>query len=125
MPSDDTTKDAEVLVSEKLKDLIQVGKQQKYLTYNQLNDVLPSGIDEHSFNRVWRVLTDIGIAVVETAPPDEMLLMDNEINATPDDITDELELKHEINTMIDPVRAYMREMGSVDLLTRNGEISKA
>ena len=125
MPSDDTTKDAEALVSEKLKDLIQVGKQQKYLTYNQLNDVLPSGIDEHSFNRVWRVLTDIGIAVVETAPPDEMLLMDNEINATPDDITDELELKNEINTMIDPVRAYMREMGSVDLLTRTGEISIA
>ena len=124
MSNDDSIKDSEGIVSEKLKDLIQIGKQQKYLTYNQLNDVLPSGIDEHSFNRVWRVLTDIGIAVVETAPPDEMLLMESELVVSPDDITDELELKHEINT-IDPVRAYMREMGSVDLLTRSGEISIA
>ncbi len=113
--------DADALVSEKLKDLIQRGKEKKYITINQLNDELPSGIDDDSFKRVWRLLTDVGIAVVEVAPPDGVM-MEGDLSVNPDDITDEL--RHEFNA-IDPVRAYMREMGSVDLLTRAGEISIA
>ena len=113
--------DSDALVSEKLKDLIQRGKEKKYITINQLNDELPSGIDDDSFKRVWRLLTEVGIAVVEVAPPEGMM-MEGDLSVNPDDITDEL--RHEFNA-IDPVRAYMREMGSVDLLTRSGEISIA
>ena len=112
---------AETLINEKLKALINLGKQQKYVTYAQLNDLLPSGVDEQAFSRVWRVLTDIGISVVETVPDEEVLLLqESAINDV--DVIDEI--SPEIGTQ-DPVRAYMKEMGSVDLLTRKGEIDIA
>lgn len=112
---------SDVLINEKLKALINLGKQQKYVTYSQLNDYLPTGVDEQAFNRVWRVLTDIGISVVETVPDEEVLLL-QESAISDVDVIDEI--TPEIGTQ-DPVRAYMREMGSVDLLTRNGEIEIA
>ena len=111
----------ELQISESLKSLISLGRQQKYVTYMELNDALPPGIEEADFNKVCRVLTDIGINVVDERPEDELLLVqDNVAVADADDI----ELKNEIGS-IDPVRAYMKEMGSVDLLTRSGEISIA
>ena len=55
------TEHADQLINEKLKALINLGKQQKYVTYAQLNDYLPTGVDEHAWNRVYRILTDIGI----------------------------------------------------------------
>ncbi len=115
-------KSAEAIISDSLKSLIQLGKQQQYVTYMQLNDSLPPGIDESDFNKVCRVLNDIGINVVDERPDEEMLLMQNTV--TDDEVTEDVELKNEIGT-IDPVRAYMKEMGSVDLLTRKGEISIA
>lgn len=111
----------DIIINEKLKALINLGKQQKYVTYSQLNDLLPTGVDEQAFNRVWRVLTDIGISVVETVPDEEVLLL-QESAITDVDVIDEI--TPEIGTQ-DPVRAYMKEMGSVDLLTRKGEIDIA
>ncbi len=115
-------KNTEAIISDSLKSLIQLGKQQKFVTYMQLNDSLPPGIDESDFNKVCRVLNDIGINVVDERPDDEMLLVQDTV--ADDEVTEEIELKNEIGT-IDPVRAYMKEMGSVDLLTRKGEISIA
>ena len=112
---------ADILINEKLKALINLGKQQKYVTYTQLNDYLPTGVDEHAWNRVYRVLTDIGISVVETVPDEEVLLL-QESAISDVDVVDEI--TPEIGTQ-DPVRAYMKEMGSVDLLTRKGEIEIA
>ena len=111
----------DLMINEKLKALINLGKQQKYVTYAQLNDFLPAGVDEQAFNRVWRVLTDIGISVVETVPDEEVLLL-QESAISDVDVIDEI--TPEIGTQ-DPVRAYMKEMGSVDLLTRKGEIEIA
>ena len=112
---------ADILINEKLKALINLGKQQKYVTYTQLNDYLPTGVDEHAWTRVYRVLTDIGISVVETVPDEEVLLL-QESAISDVDVVDEI--TPEIGTQ-DPVRAYMKEMGSVDLLTRKGEIEIA
>lgn len=82
----------DLLINEKLKALINLGKQQKYVTYSQLNDYLPTGIDEHAFNRVWRVLTDIGISVVETVPDEEVLLL-QESAISDVDVIDEITQK--------------------------------
>jgi RNA polymerase primary sigma factor len=115
------TEHADQLINEKLKALINLGKQQKYVTYAQLNDYLPTGVDEHAWNRVYRILTDIGISVVETVPDEEVLLL-QESAISDVDVVDEI--TPEIGTQ-DPVRAYMKEMGCVDLLTRKGEIEIA
>ena len=112
----------DLVISDSLKTLIQLGRSQKFVTYMQLNDALPPGIDESDFNKVCRVLNDIGINVVDEIPDDEMLLVQDTV--TDEESTEEIDLKSEIGT-IDPVRAYMKEMGSVDLLTRKGEISIA
>ena len=119
--SSESSDHADILINEKLKALINLGKQQKYVTYTQLNDYLPTGVDEHAWNRVYRVLTDIGISVVETVPDEEVLLL-QESAISDVDVVDEI--TPEIGTQ-DPVRAYMKEMGSVDLLTRKGEIEIA
>ncbi|MEC8881853.1 MAG: RNA polymerase sigma factor RpoD [Pseudomonadota bacterium] len=111
----------DLLINEKLKALINLGKQQQYVTYSQLNDYLPTGVDEQAIARVWRILTDIGIRVVETVPDEEVLLLQQTAISDVDVID---EITPEIGTQ-DPVRAYMREMGSVDLLTRDGEIEIA
>ena len=115
-------KQTENIISDSLKSLIQLGKQQKYVTYMQLNDSLPPGIEDIDFNKVCRVLNDIGISVVDERPDDEMLLVQDAV--ADDEVTEEIELKNELGS-IDPVRAYMKEMGSVDLLTRKGEIGIA
>ena len=123
IPTSDGVKNvqSDLLINEKLKALINLGKQQQYVTYSQLNDYLPTGVDEQAIARVWRILTDIGIRVVETVPDEEVLLLQQSAISDVDVID---EITPEIGTQ-DPVRAYMREMGSVDLLTRDGEIEIA
>ena len=113
-----------------LKLLIAKGKDQGYLTYHEVNDHLPEGIvDPEQIEDIISMINDMGIAVHEVAPDaDALLLMDQAVN---DDDTEEeaaaalATLDSEFGRTTDPVRMYMREMGTVDLLTREGEIKIA
>jgi RNA polymerase primary sigma factor len=116
-----------------LKSLIAKGKEQGYLTYHEVNDHLPEGIvDPEQIEEIIGMINDMGIAVHETAPDEETLLL-NEATAATDDDEDAAEeaaaalatLDAEFGRTTDPVRMYMREMGTVDLLTREGEIQIA
>ncbi|MFL2840573.1 MAG: RNA polymerase sigma factor RpoD [Pseudohongiellaceae bacterium] len=110
-----------------LKVLIAKGKEQSYLTYAQVNDHLPESIsDPDQVEDIIQMIDDMGIKVYETAPDaDELLMIENES-------TDELAaaeaaaalaaVENEAGRTTDPVRMYMREMGTVELLTREGEI---
>ncbi|MBB72008.1 MAG: RNA polymerase sigma factor RpoD [Legionellales bacterium] len=113
-----------------IKLLIMKGKEQGYLTFAEINDHLPDDIIEpDQIDLFINTLGEMGILVRETPPtPDELLLADAE---TPDEsdveeATEQLTSFHaETNRTSDPVRMYMREMGSVELLTRQGEIAIA
>ena len=114
-----------------LKLLIAKGKEQGYLTYSEVNDHLPEGIvDPEQIEDIISMINDMGIAVHEVPPDaDELLLMENPVTDDDDD-TDEAvtalaTLDSEFGRTTDPVRMYMREMGTVDLLTREGEIKIA
>ena len=115
-----------------LKSLIAKGKEQGYLTYHEVNDHLPEGIvDPEQIEDIISMINDMGIAVHETAPDDEALLL-TEVAATSDDeeaaeaaAAALASLEAEFGRTTDPVRMYMREMGTVDLLTREGEIQIA
>jgi RNA polymerase primary sigma factor len=114
-----------------LKLLIAKGKDQGYLTYHEVNDHLPEGIvDPEQIEDIISMINDMGIAVHEVAPDaDTLLLMETTVNAD-DDETEEAAaalatLDSEFGRTTDPVRMYMREMGTVDLLTREGEIKIA
>ncbi len=115
-----------------LKSLIAKGKEQGYLTYHEVNDHLPEGIvDPEQIEDIISMINDMGIAVHETAPDDEALLL-TDVAATSDDEEAAEEaaaalasLEAEFGRTTDPVRMYMREMGTVDLLTREGEIQIA
>jgi len=116
-----------------LKSLIAKGKEQGYLTYHEVNDHLPDGIvDPEQIEDIISMINDMGIAVHETAPDEETLLL-NAATAAVDDDEDAAEeaaaalatLDAEFGRTTDPVRMYMREMGTVDLLTREGEIQIA
>ncbi|MDG2090554.1 MAG: RNA polymerase sigma factor RpoD [Gammaproteobacteria bacterium] len=110
-----------------IKTLIAKGKEQNYLTYAQVNDHLPESIsDPDQVEDIIQMIDDMGIKVYETAPDaDELLMIENES-------TDELAaaeaaaalaaVENEAGRTTDPVRMYMREMGTVELLTREGEI---
>ena len=111
----------------RLKDLIARGKEQGYLTYSEVNDHLPEDIaDPDQVEDIIRMINDMGIQVVETAPDSDALLMSD------GDSTDEVAaaeaaaalaaVETEAGRTTDPVRMYMREMGTVELLTREGEI---
>ncbi|MBT5483716.1 MAG: RNA polymerase sigma factor RpoD, partial [Gammaproteobacteria bacterium] len=109
-----------------LKALIAKGKEQNYLTYAQVNDHLPDSIsDPDQVEDIIQMIDDMGIKVFETAPDaDQLLMIESE--------TDELAaaeaaaalaaVENEAGRTTDPVRMYMREMGTVELLTREGEI---
>ena len=110
-----------------LKTLIAKGKEQGYLTYAEVNDHLPDGIvDPEQIEDIVGMINDMGITVHEEAPDaDELSLMD--ANSPDDDAAEEAAaalatLDAEFGRTTDPVRMYMREMGTVDLLTRQGEI---
>jgi len=111
----------------RLKDLIARGKEQGYLTYAEVNDHLPPDIaDPEQIEDIISMINDMGIRVAESAPDtDELLLADND--ATDDAAAEEVavalaSVDSEFGRTTDPVRMYMREMGSVELLSREGEI---
>jgi RNA polymerase primary sigma factor len=113
-----------------LKLLIARGKEQGYLTYAEVNDHLPPDIVEpDAVEDIISMINDMGIQVFEVAPEADALLM-NENDATDDDAADEAaaalaSVENELGRTTDPVRMYMREMGTVELLTREGEIEIA
>ena len=111
-----------------LKLLISKGKEQGYLTYGEVNDHLPSEIvDPEQIEDIVNMINDMGITVHEKAPDAESLLLSDNAVSSDDDAADEaaaaLEtVDSEFGRTTDPVRMYMREMGTVELLTREGEI---
>ncbi|MDE2287354.1 MAG: RNA polymerase sigma factor RpoD [Burkholderiales bacterium] len=117
----------------KLKALIKLGKERGFLTYAEINDHLPDDLVEtEALEGVIGTFNDMGIAVYEQAPDAETLLLnDNAPAATSDDeVEEEAEaalstVDSEFGRTTDPVRMYMREMGTVELLTREGEIEIA
>ncbi|MFM1885830.1 MAG: polymerase sigma factor RpoD [Pseudomonadota bacterium] len=114
-----------------LKLLIALGKEQNYLTYAQVNDHLPSEIvDPEQIEEIINTLNDMGIQVYEKAPDSEPLLATDASQPTDEEAIEEgaallAALDAELGRTTDPVRMYMREMGTVELLTREGEISIA
>ncbi len=114
-----------------IKDLIAKGREQGYLTYAEVNDHLPEDIaDPEQVEDIIQMINDMGITVFEVAPDAETLLMTSGDN-TPDEIAAAeaaaalASVESEQHRTTDPVRMYMREMGSVELLTREGEIEIA
>jgi len=114
-----------------IRELIARGKEQGYLTYAEVNDHLPDDIvDPDQIEDIIGMINDMGIKVHETAPDSDQLLLGDE-TVTPDE--DEAEeaaaalaaVDAEYGRTTDPVRMYMREMGTVELLTREGEIELA
>ena len=114
----------------KIAELIEKGREQGYLTYADVNDHLPEDIsDPDQVDEIIGMINDLGIQVHETAPDaDDLLLAESEDS---DDIALEqaaealAAVENETGRTTDPVRMYMREMGTVDLLTREGEIEIA
>jgi RNA polymerase primary sigma factor len=118
--------------AKQLKELIARGKEQGYLTYTEVNDHLPSGIvDPEQIEDIVNMINDMGITVHEKAPDAESLLLsDAEVSNDDEDAAEEAEaalasVDAEFGRTTDPVRMYMREMGTVELLTRQGEIEIA
>jgi RNA polymerase primary sigma factor len=112
----------------RLKDLIAKGKEQGYLTYAEVNDHLPQDIsDPDQVEDIIQMINDMGIQVFESAPDTDDLLM-TEGDSSADDIASAeaaaalAAVETEVGRTTDPVRMYMREMGTVELLTREGEI---
>ena len=114
----------------RLKELIAKGKEQGFLTYAEVNDHLPDEIsDPEQIEDIIRMINDMGISVHETAPDSDELLSSEENTA--DELAAEeaaaalAAVETEVGRTTDPVRMYMREMGTVELLTREGEIAIA
>ncbi|MDO6444596.1 RNA polymerase sigma factor RpoD [Colwellia sp. 1_MG-2023] len=110
----------------RLKELITKGKEQGYLTFAQVNDHLPQDIiDSDQVEDIVRMINDMGIQVFENAPDSDTLMM-SEANTDEDAAEAAAQalatVESEIGRTTDPVRMYMREMGTVELLTRKGEI---
>ncbi|WP_281279394.1 RNA polymerase sigma factor RpoD [Plasticicumulans acidivorans] len=115
-----------------LKKLIARGKEQGFLTYAEINDHLPEDIvDPEQIEDIIAMINDMGIEVHEFAPDaDTLLLNEAPANTDDDDVTEEAAaalaaVDSEFGRTTDPVRMYMREMGTVELLTREGEIQIA
>jgi RNA polymerase primary sigma factor len=111
-----------------LKLLIARGKEQGYLTYAEVNDHLPNDIvDPEQIEDIVNMINDMGITVHEKAPDNESILLSDSTVATDDEAAEEAAqaiatVDSEFGRTTDPVRMYMREMGTVELLTREGEI---
>jgi RNA polymerase primary sigma factor len=111
-----------------LKSLIALGKEQTYLTYDEVNEHLPEEMtDPEQLDSVINMINDMGIEVFESAPEADMLLLGAEqAAATDEELPEEsaalTAVDGELGRTTDPVRMYMREMGTVELLTRQGEI---
>ncbi|HAS4357928.1 TPA: RNA polymerase sigma factor RpoD [Vibrio cholerae] len=114
-----------------LKQLVLRGKEQGYLTYAEVNDHLPAEIvDSEQVEDIIQMINDMGIKVVETAPDADDLALSDDTTITDEDAAEAAaaalsSVESEIGRTTDPVRMYMREMGTVELLTREGEIDIA
>src|SRR5690242_874690 len=118
----------------RLKNLIKLGKERGFLTYSEINDHLPDDlVDAEQIEAIISTFGDMGIQVYDQAPDQEQLLIaaDNApVAQTDEDVEEQAEaalstVDSEFGRTTDPVRMYMREMGSVELLTREGEIEIA
>ena len=116
----------------RLKNLIVLGKERGFLTFAEVNDHLPDDLlDAEQFENIISMINDMGILVYDEAPDAETLLMSDATPAVADlDVVEEAEaalstVDSEFGRTTDPVRMYMREMGSVELLTRESEIQIA
>ena len=110
--------------------LIQLGREQGFLTHADINDTLPEGsTDEDNFPEILQALKDMGIKVFEETPDEDELMLgedeDTDDLAAEDAVAALSQTEIESGRTTDPVRMYMREMGSVDLLTKTGEIDIA
>jgi RNA polymerase primary sigma factor len=118
---------------QKLKTLIKLGKDRGFLTHSEINDHLPENIiDPEAIEGIIGTFNDMGIAVYEHAPDAEALLLSDNVATVANDEDAEAAAEAALQTVdsdfgrtTDPVRMYMREMGSVELLTREGEIEIA
>ncbi len=132
---DETVLSEEDLVKRRLrlKALIKLGKTRGYLTHGEISDHLPDKlVDAETLEVVISMLNDMGVAVYEHTPDAETLLLNNNgpTAATEEEAEEEAEaalstVDSEFGRTTDPVRMYMREMGTVELLTREGEIEIA
>jgi RNA polymerase primary sigma factor len=117
----------------RLKNLIKLGKERGFLTYSEINDHLPDDlVDAEQIESIITTFSDMGIQVYDAAPDAETLLISENAPAVVPDEDAEEEAEAALSTVdpefgrtTDPVRMYMREMGSVELLTREGEIEIA
>lgn len=111
-----------------IKTLIAFGKEKGYLTYAEVNDHLPDDIvDPEQIEDIINMINDMGITVHEVAPDADQLILSDKAVSTDDDAAEEAAaalatMESEFGRTTDPVRMYMREMGTVELLTREGEI---
>ena len=114
-----------------LKLLIAKGKEQGFLTYAEVNDHLPDDIvDPEQIEDIIRMINDMGIKVHESAPTETNEILSDTETEPDEDAAEEAaaalaSLDSEFGRTTDPVRMYMREMGTVELLTREGEIKIA
>jgi RNA polymerase primary sigma factor len=106
--------------------VISLGKDQNYLTYSQINDLLPNIVDTEHFDVIISMLEGMNIKVFEQPPSDDELALLGNTEEAPEDVEEAAavlaSVDKETGRTTDPVRMYMREMGTVELLTREGEI---
>ncbi|MBA2651400.1 MAG: RNA polymerase sigma factor RpoD [Tatlockia sp.] len=106
--------------------VISLGKEQNYLTYAQINDLLPNIVDTEHFDVIISMLEGMNIKVFELPPSDDELALLGNTEEIPEDVEEAAavlaSVDKETGRTTDPVRMYMREMGTVELLTREGEI---
>ena len=110
-----------------LRELIEKGREQGYISYADINDFLPEDVsDPDQLEEVISLINELGLEVLENPPAEGSDFMpapeDPQEQSDPEG---EIAIESEVGRTTDPVRLYMREMGSVDLLTREGEISIA
>src|SRR2546429_2922151 len=133
IPAEMPKEDAETRRT-RLKNLIKLGKERGFLTYSEINDHLPDDlVDAEQIEAIISTFGDMGIQVYDQAPDQETLLIASDatpVAQTDEDVEEQAEaalstVDPEFGRTTDPVRMYMREMGSVELLTREGEIEIA
>ena len=110
-----------------LRELIEKGREQGYISYADINDFLPEDVsDPDQLEEVISLINELGLEVLENPPAEGSEFIPAAENPQEQaDPEGEIAIESEVGRTTDPVRLYMREMGSVDLLTREGEISIA